>query len=265
MPTILITGAASGLGLAFLEHYSKDASSLILAIDRLWPGDLPECLLSDLIHQNALDIASEADLEAYFQFLHLRLPTWAGQEHPMIDLVIHSAGVRGLVPDVAIKQSSDVANAETLDVMDTATLMKTFEVNVAGTFSLIKHLLPFLRPSPPRPAAKTRASATEVSKVIIMGSRMGSISSNTGGGGYAYRASKAALNAVVKSFSIDVLDVCFVVAHPGRVATKLCDGVREDNAMEADEVLPGLVHLIDGWGLQDSGRFVDRFGKDIGW
>jgi NAD(P)-dependent dehydrogenase (short-subunit alcohol dehydrogenase family) len=40
-------------------------------------------------------------------------------------------------------------------------------------------------------------------KVVVMSSRMGSIASNTTGGGYAYRASKAAVNAIVKSFSVD--------------------------------------------------------------
>ena len=263
MSTILITGAGSGLGLAFLEHYSKDSSNIIFAIDRSWPQPLPDSFQNSRINHHTVDITSESDLESLVQSLNSEIRSRTAQEHPMIDLVIHSAGVRGLVPDVPIKQSSHVAKAETLDVMSTATLLKTFEVNVAGTFQLVKHLLPFLRPGASAPALDS--SLTKVSKVVIMGSRMGSISSNVDGGGYAYRASKAALNAVVKSFSMDVPDVCFVVTHPGRVATKLCDGVKEDNAMEADEVLPGLVQLIDNWDLRDSGRFVDRFGEDIGW
>ncbi|RMZ90702.1 hypothetical protein DV736_g2074, partial [Chaetothyriales sp. CBS 134916] len=98
-----------------------------------------------------------------------------------------------------------------------------------------------------------------------MGSRMGSISSNVSGGSYAYRASKSALNAIVKSLVIDVAEVCFVIVHPGRVATALCNGVREDNAMEPEEVLPALVALVEGCTLADSGRYVDRFGQDIAW
>ena len=263
MRTIVITGAGSGLGLAFLEQYSKDASNTIFAIDRTWPESLLTSFHSPLINHYTINVISESDLESFVQILNSKIASGTAQKHPLIDLIIHSAGIRGLVPDVPIKQSSDVARAETLDVMDTATLIKTFEVNVTGTFLLMKHLLPFLRPSAPNPVPGS--SPMTVSKVVIMGSRMGSISSNTGGGGYAYRASKAALNAIVKSFSIDVPDVCFVVVHPGRVATKLCDGVREENAMEAAEVLPALVQLIDGWDLKDSGRFVDRVGKDIGW
>ena len=263
MPVILITGAGSGLGLAFLEHYAQDPSNIIFAIDRTWPEPLPDSFHKSQVHQQTVDVTSEAHLEALVFELYHQIRTLTKEGHPKIDLVIHSAGIRGLVPVVPIRESSDVAKAETLQVMDVATLMKAFEVNVAGTFSLVRSMLPLLQHR--RGWLAPDFSSIKVSKVVIMGSRMASISSNTGGGGYAYRASKAALNAIVKSLPLDVPDVCFVVAHPGRVATKLCDGVREDNAMEADEVLPGIVQLIEGWSLKDSGRFVDRFGNDIGW
>ncbi|RMD41365.1 hypothetical protein DV735_g3808, partial [Chaetothyriales sp. CBS 134920] len=202
------------------------------------------------------DITSAADLAALVKTLE-----WA--DMTKLDLVIHSAGVRGLVvdPSTPIRQPSDVAKAETLAVMTAATLLRTFQVNTVGTFALVRELLPFLRP------CSSSSSSPPLSKVIIMGSRMGSISSNTSAGGaYAYRASKAALNAIVKSLAIDVPDVCFLVVHPGRVATALCEGVREDNAMEPADVLPGLIGLIEErCSLADSGRFVDRFGEDIGW
>ena len=98
-----------------------------------------------------------------------------------------------------------------------------------------------------------------------MGSRMGSIASNTTGAAYAYRASKAGLNALVKSFSIDVPEVVFTVVHPGRVASGLVKGVREEGAVEADEAVGWMVGLIKGLERGDSGRFLGRGGVEILW
>lgn len=100
-----------------------------------------------------------------------------------------------------------------------------------------------------------------------MTSRMGSISHarTTGlGGAYAYRASKAALNAVVTSLSIDLPHVMFALVHPGRVETglTLC---REEGAMEVEESVADMLALVGRLGREDSGRFMDRFGEDIGW
>lgn len=97
-----------------------------------------------------------------------------------------------------------------------------------------------------------------------MSSRMGSMSSNVSGAGYAYRASKAALNAVVKSFSLDVPEVTFVLNHPGRVETGLVR-CKEEGAISAEESVKGLAVLIEKWDRSDSGKFYDRFGDVIVW
>jgi NAD(P)-dependent dehydrogenase (short-subunit alcohol dehydrogenase family) len=271
MPIIAITGAASGLGASFLSHYSQSPSNTIIAIDRAWPTNTattfsPLFSVKQSVHRHTLDIADEGQWAAYVGTLQTLLVSLhqddeSASSHPRIDEVIHSAGIRGLDTSIPIKQSSDVAAAETLSVMTPATMMKAFQINAVGTFLLAKYLSPFLRP----PAPSATPLPSPASKVMIMGSRMGSISSNVSGSAYAYRASKAALNAIVKSLSIDIPGVCFVVVHPGRVATELCDGVREEGAMECGEVVPAIVELLDGWQLKDSGRFVDRLGEDIGW
>jgi NAD(P)-dependent dehydrogenase (short-subunit alcohol dehydrogenase family) len=95
---------------------------------------------------------------------------------------------------------------------------------------------------------------------------MGSISANTAGGGYAYRASKAALNAVVKSFVIDIPDVQFLMLHPGRVETGLVEW-KEEGAIGVGESVGDCMRVLtsmteEGW---ESGRLVDRFGVTIPW
>lgn len=172
--------------------------------------------------------------------------------------MIHSAGIRGLVPSHETQDPSDVAGAETIAAMDAATMRRAFEINTLAAFTLIKALLPSLRENPSRP------------KVVVMASRMGSVASNAAAGAYAYRASKAALNAVVRSFSIDVPEVAFALVHPGRVETGLVR-TREEGAIEVGESVGDMLGLIERLGQKEgdrglkSGCFVDRWGKEIPW
>ena len=152
-----------------------------------------------------------------------------------------------------INHGDDVAKAETVDVMTVQTMQNTFNVNTLGTLLLLRALIPKLRPG-------------GNAKVIIMGSRMGSVGHNTIGRDYAYRASKAARNAIVKSFSVDGLEVTFVIVHPGRVESSLIGkDVIESGAISTEESVRDLLGLMQIWKREDSGRFVDRRGVDIPW
>jgi NAD(P)-dependent dehydrogenase (short-subunit alcohol dehydrogenase family) len=242
MYTVLISGAASGLGKAFLDHFAKEEKFNIIAIDH---HSRTEVSKDGRIKTFNVDVSSPDSVRAFV--------TQIG-EVP-IRLFIHSAGIRGLVPSVASAHPENVQAAETLDVMDMKTMMETYQVNVVGTFILLQALTKNLL---------LAASGDEHPSVIIMGSRMGSVSYNSVGGGYAYRASKAALNAVVKSFSIDVPKVITTVLHPGRVATGLVAS-REEGAIEVEDSVKDMIRTIGDLSLADSGHFYDRFGDTIGW
>jgi NAD(P)-dependent dehydrogenase (short-subunit alcohol dehydrogenase family) len=244
MPTILISGArAAGLGHGFLTHYASDPSNTIIAIDRAPIAYPPGSHAS--ITMYPVDITSQTSIENFAMSI----------KDIAIDLFIHSIGVRGLVPSIESQYPHDVATAETFQVMDTTTMLNTFHINTAGTFSILQALLPSLRL-----ANKKGGQA----KVVIMGSRMGSISYNTTGSAYAYRASKAALNAVIKSFSIDVPDVLFTTLHPGRVETGLVM-TKEEGAISVEESVQDMLKVIERMDKADSGKFYDRFGELIGW
>ena len=264
---ILVTGALSGIGKEFVRAYLKNPWNCILAIDRDFPhhavspapslngqpgeeattrctsiatyrADVGDVEPSRVVVVRA-DISNESDLR-----------NLQGLEN--LGIVIHSAGVRGLMLSMPIRQGSDVAAAETLHVMSSQTMQHTFQVNAVGTFLLLRELAPHLR--------------ANHGKVIIMGSRMGSVGYNSVGGGYAYRASKAAMNATVKSLSIDEPEILFAIVHPGRVESKLVgEGVIEDGAITAEETVCDMLPLISRLQRNDSGRFMDRFGEDIVW
>jgi NAD(P)-dependent dehydrogenase (short-subunit alcohol dehydrogenase family) len=263
---VLITGAASGLGRAFFEYYAKIPTLRVMGIDvRPWPEGVPTFETPSISNVNTglpssdsgisprfmtVDITDEAALQRFAE-------ATVTAQYGAFDLVVHSAGIRGLVPSIEAQRPHDVAAAETIEAMDLATMRRTYEINTLGTFSLIKVLLPSLR----RAAAEGRSP-----KFVTMSSRMGSISYNTTGGGYAYRASKAALNAIVKSFSIDVPEVCFACVHPGRVETGLVK-IKEEGAISPQESLKDMIPIINQLGADQglqSGCFVDRWGKEIG-
>lgn len=240
MPNILISGAANGLGAAFLEAYLEGPSNNIIAIDL-------DRVLSTKIEVKSfeVDVSSQSSVDAFV----------AQVADIPIHLVIHSAGIRGLVPEVEREHPDEVAACETLEVMNFETLTRAFQINAAGTFMLLRGLLPNLR----------MASG----KVVVMASRMGSIGNNepskrAAGSAYAYRASKAALNTIVRSFAVDVPEVSFILCHPGRVETKLVK-CKEEGAITAEESVNGLLPLIKAWDSSDSGKFYDRFGETIEW
>jgi len=100
--------------------------------------------------------------------------------------------------------------------------------------------------------------------IACLGSKMGSMDDNASGGDYIYRSSKAALNAVVKSMSIDLADrgIKCVVLHPGWVKT----GMGGSNAeITTRESVTKMFDTLLSLKAEDSGRFIDIDGTDIPW
>jgi len=260
--TVLITGAASGIGRCFAQHYLRQPNALVIGAD-----------INEIKIPATADSGTHADhnveLQGTLVKIHMDMSSSSSittatsslkstHHIQQIDLVIHSAGIRGLVPRIEADTPNDVAAAETLHAMDAATMLRTYQINTLGTFTLLQSLADhgLFRTADSGPQSPT--------KVIIMSSRMGSLSYNTAGGGYAYRASKAALNAIVRSMSIDLPHVVFALVHPGRVETGLTK-CREEGAIEVEESVRDMLGIIGGLKKEDTGRFIDRFGANIGW
>jgi NAD(P)-dependent dehydrogenase (short-subunit alcohol dehydrogenase family) len=96
--------------------------------------------------------------------------------------------------------------------LDAAWLARSFALNAIGPALLMKHVLPLL----PREGKAVFAT---------LSARVGSIGDNRLGGWYAYRASKAALNQLVRTASVELArrspDALCIALHPGTVATPL--------------------------------------------
>lgn len=154
MPTILISGAGSGIGNMFLQHYAKDSTNAIHALDVTWSEDVKAHEAAANITTHTVNSASEESLYELAKKLN-GVP---------IDLFIHCAAVRGLNPEVQ-KKDDTPGHAELLDVVDAEVFKQTLTVNTLGTFLIIRAVLPNLK-------------AAKHGKVIVMGSGMGSIANN---------------------------------------------------------------------------------------
>jgi NAD(P)-dependent dehydrogenase (short-subunit alcohol dehydrogenase family) len=101
-------------------------------------------------------------------------------------------------------------------------------------------------------------------KIAYVSSRMGSIGAMGNAGSALYRASKAALNAVVKAVSLELASrgVTAIALHPGWVRTDI-GGAGAD--IDAGTSVTGMRAVIKNAGPSLSGHFLDYTGKEIPW
>lgn len=155
--------------------------------------------------------------------------------------------------------SQGAAKAErTWGELDPAAMMAAFQVNTIGPALVAKHFLPIL----PKEGKSVLA---------VISARVGSIGDNHLGGWYSYRASKAALNQIVRTASIELARrrphaVCLAL-HPGTVDTALSRPFAKSGLdVQTPEVAAErLVRVIDAAGASQSGQFLDHHGAAIPW
>ena len=108
--------------------------------------------------------------------------------------------------------------------------------------------------------------------MAIMSARVGSISDNSLGGWYSYRASKAGVNQLVKTLDIYLKQKCgnksmCVGLHPGTVKTGLSQefwgNVKEEKLFDSGWVAERLVDVVKGVDVQGRGRCWDWEGKEV--
>ncbi len=137
-------------------------------------------------------------------------------------------------------------------------MAQAFAINAIGPALLMKHFLPLL----PRQGKSVFAT---------LSARVGSIGDNRLGGWYSYRASKAALNQIVRTASIELvrrapLGLC-VALHPGTVATALSAPFAKSGpeVHTPAQAAHHLLTVIDRLESADSGGFFDWRGAPVPW
>jgi NAD(P)-dependent dehydrogenase (short-subunit alcohol dehydrogenase family) len=107
-------------------------------------------------------------------------------------------------------------------------------------------------------------AASRQKKIVTLTSVIGSIGGNTIGGLYAYRSTKAAANAVMRSMGIDLAkrNIVALPVHPGWARTAM-GGPRAD--LDPADAVRSVREVIAGLTLDQAGRFLSYAGQELPW
>ena len=175
-----------------------------------------------------------------------------------VDFAAGRGDIRLAIDATGFLHDADGGPEKSWHQLDADRLARAFALNAIGPAMLMKHLLPRL----PRSGKSVFAT---------LSARVGSIGDNRLGGWYAYRASKAALNQIVRTASIELARrapgaVC-VALHPGTVATALsAPFARPGPSVHAPaDAARHLLAVVDRLEAGDTGGFFDWRGVPIPW
>ena len=168
-----------------------------------------------------------------------------------------------------------------IDLVDAQKALDTFRVNTLGPLLQIKWLSRFLPRHNATLFGDDGASVSAFSGGLnpkcavfaLMSARVGSITDNRAGGWYSYRASKAGVTQLAKTFDsglqITAKDKAMCLAlHPGTVRTDFTEGLREGyekagKVIDAEESAERLINVVNQMGLEGRGRFWDWKGEEV--
>ena len=231
----LVIGATGGLGRAFTQHILQDPKNgAVFAASRN-----PEAVQG--LQSISMDITQEVSIrDAIAQ------ATIDGPLH----LVIIATGL--------LHQDAAIQPEKTWRHLDADTLARVFQINTIGPALIAKHALPAL-------------DRSNRSIFAALSARVGSISDNRLGGWHSYRASKSALNQIIRTCSIELArknkSALCVGLHPGTVDTKLSDpfqgNVPDGKLFTPDYSAQSLLSVLDELDSQESGQCFDWAGAII--
>ena len=224
--TTVVFGASGGVGGALVAQLRDDPRCA-----RIYAGSRREIAPQSKISTFAFDLLDEGTIAASARMI-------AQREQP-IDLVIVATGVL---------HDAELRPEKTMKSLDAATLAKSYALNAIGPALIAKHMLPLL-------------ARDEKSVFAALSARVGSIGDNRLGGWHAYRASKAALNQLIRTCAIELAvknpkAIC-VTLHPGTVDTAMSrpfqSGVPAAKLFSPAVSAAHLLSVIDALAPQDTG------------
>ena len=236
MPTVMVTGANRGIGYEHVAQYAQKKWNVIACARQ--PEKAIELLqLQDKYGANF--IIEELEVTNHKQVDDL------SQKHSntTIDILINNAGTGG--PE-GMPRAMDY---QKIDNMDYQIWRDILEVNLLAPFKVATSF-------------HKQISISDKKTLIMMSSDLGSVSQNTFGGLYSYRASKSGLNIVAKGMSNEWKDIIVVALAPGWCRTYLGGAEAEIDPMDSVE---DQQKMFESLTESDSGKFLDRFGNEVPW
>ena len=232
----IVVGSSGGIGAALVEQLVNSPQvASVHGLSRTGRSH-PSTKVANL----SFDFTDEDSLIAAAQTL---------QEVGPFDLILIATG---------LLQGEGISPEKNLRALSHESLAKSYEVNVIGPAMSAKYLAPLLR-------------RDKKAVFAALSARVGSISDNRLGGWYAYRASKAALNMILKTLALETQrrfkNQLIIGLHPGTVDTALSKPF-QGNVPEGKLFTPAfsaeqLLGVIDKLSEKDSGFLFDWAGEKI--
>ncbi|KMO16882.1 SDR family NAD(P)-dependent oxidoreductase [Methylobacterium platani] len=234
MSSAVVVGASGGVGRALVAALAAEgAYGTVFALSR---ASAPQ---PEAVRTVPVDVTDETSVAAAMGEV--------GEAGP-VGLVIVASGVLhgpGIAPEKALR------------TLDPAAMAEVFAVNAIGPALVAKHALPLM----PRKGRCVFAA---------LSARVGSIGDNRLGGWYAYRASKAALNQILRTLAVETArthpELIVAGLHPGTVQTGLSRPFRPDpgpGLFAPEESAAHLLRVLAGLGPGDSGRVFAWDGQPV--
>ncbi|NET57533.1 MAG: SDR family NAD(P)-dependent oxidoreductase [Symploca sp. SIO2E6] len=244
----LIVGASQGIGLGFVKkllsqrdnrriyatYRRQESAAELMGLASAYPDRL-SCL--------AMDITDERQIEA-----------------AIAEIQVQTDKLHYVVNCVGILHEGTLQPEKSLRQINSEQLTRYFQVNSIGSVLLAKHLLPLLR-------HRDRSIFASIS------AKIGSIGDNRLGGWYGYRASKAALNMLMRTVSIEYSRksprTIVVTLHPGTTDTRLSQpfqkNVPTEKLFSVERTVNQLFAVLEKLEEKDSGEFFAWDGSRLPW
>jgi len=248
MKTVLITGTSKGIGLEFAKQYAQNDWQVIAT----YRGTPSEALAKLNDEYEAVKLA-DCDLSKAEEIDALA----ASLQGVPIDVLISNAGLmgRGGGPEAQMGERIGTLDYDLFDLY--------MATNVRAPAKLVEALLENLNKS-------------DVKKVAMISSGAGSFGMPaTLPGNYWYKASKAALNMVMRNMATDLKPegISLVMLHPGLVITERLEPMREkiikmsgqEKPYETQEAVSNMIATIDQTRVEETGKFVKNDGSEMPW
>ena len=229
---IAIFGANGSIGQALCAHYQKQSD--VYAFTRN-DFDIDE---SGLVKILLDDFNEDSVFQAANKF-----------DNDFFDKIIVSIGILHNESFMPEKRIEEVSSDQFLETIRINTLLPTL---IARSFY-------------------KKLKKNDKSTLAFLSARVGSITDNRSGGWYSYRASKAALNMVIKNLSIELRrynkELVVIGLHPGTVDSHLSQpfqkNLEDSKIFSADFSVLKLSSVIDSLSVESSGKCIDWEGKVV--
>ena len=235
MRKVAVIGSSGAIGSAFVDHYINDLSiNSIFSFSRSSIG-----IDNNKVKHFLIDIENESSIENAAKSV----------EETNFDEIIIASG---------LLHTNEFGPEKSIKDLKADNILKVLNVNTVGPAIIGKYFLPLL-------------TKENKSVMAFLSARVGSISENKLGGWYSYRASKSALNQVIKTFSIELKrtnpKAIIIGLQPGTVDSELSAPFKRsasnNKLFSAEYSVSKLLGVIERADESSSGNLISWDGEII--